>query len=130
MEPIRKPNVLNPRRVLDNDRGDFTVDHQRRAALLEGALQETSAYAVQLWDDLAAMRTYLLQNPPFSAPGATQPRADLVRPVPVNEEWQQWIDACASVTSVLCGPHGDSGYGAEAAREVARMRGVDTRPRA
>lgn len=31
MQPIPKPHILDPDRILDNDRGDFTADHKARA---------------------------------------------------------------------------------------------------
>lgn len=60
MQPIPTPQVLDPDRVLANDRGDFTVNHEAPAALLNEALHATCSYAQQLWHDLDAMRGYLL----------------------------------------------------------------------
>jgi hypothetical protein len=39
-----------------------------------------------------------------------------------EEGWNRWIHAFAAVTSVLCGPHGDSGYGLSEAQHAAEIR--------
>ncbi len=58
MQSIPTPEVLDPDRVLVNDRADFTADHQTRAALLEKALHESCAYAGELWNELNAVRHF------------------------------------------------------------------------
>ncbi len=37
--------------------------------------------------------------------------------------WDAWINAYGAVTSVLCDPHGDGGFGLEQARREAQSRG-------
>lgn len=124
MQPIPTPHVLDPDRILSNDRGDLTVDHEARAQLLDDALHETCAYAQQLWHDLDAMRAYLLTSlpPDPRAPGAN-PTASASPTGPDDDTgWDNWINAYAAVTSVLCGPHGDSGYGLGEGRREATLR--------
>jgi hypothetical protein len=124
MQPIPTPQVLDPDRILDNDRGDFTADHKARAQLLEDALHETCAYSQQLWRDLDAMRGYLLNCLP---PDPRSPGPHLTAsasPTGPDDDtgWDNWITAYATVTSVLCGPHGDSGFGLSEGRREATVR--------
>lgn len=124
MQPIPQPHVLDPDRVLVNDRGEFFVDHETRADLLDKALHESCAYAKQLWDNLDAARGYLWASLPPD-PRSPGPHPSLgAHPTGADDEagWTDWIAAFASVTSVLCGPHGDSGYGIKEARRAAELR--------
>lgn len=124
MQLIPTPQILDPHRPLHNDRGDFTTDHRLRAELLEHALQDTCNYAQHLWRDLDALRAYLLDSLPQDphAPGDHH-RASASPTGPDDETgWNNWTRAYAAVTSVLCGPHGDSGYGLSEARREARLR--------
>ncbi len=123
MQLIPKPHILDPDRILDNDRGGFTADHKARADLLDAALHETCAYADHLWNDLNAMRKYLLDSLPTD-PRAPGPHRVSATPSGPDDDqgWQNWIAAFAEVTSVLCGPHGDSGFGLGRARQEAQRR--------
>ncbi|HEV7206042.1 MAG TPA: hypothetical protein VGN18_15660 [Jatrophihabitans sp.] len=124
MQPIPTPEVLDPNRVLDNDRGDFTTDHEARAALLEDALHKSCDYAQQLWDTANAMRAYLMNSlPPDPRTPGPHPTTGASPTGPDDSEgWDRWTDAFAAVTSILCGPHGDSGYGLGEARHAAQLR--------
>ncbi len=121
---IPKPELLDPHRLLVNDIDNFTANHEARAVLLERALNDSCAYAEQLWDNLNATRQYLLDCLPPDPSTATGPVAASATPTGPHDEqgWQNWITAFAAVTSVLCGPHGDSGFGLSRAREEARRR--------
>jgi hypothetical protein len=124
MQPIPTPQVLDPDRILADDRDDFTVHHRTREQLLDEALHATCAYAQQLWHDLDAMRAYLLDSlPPDPRAPGPHPTA-CASPVGPDDEtgWANWISAYAAVTSVLCGPGGDSGYGLAEARREATLR--------
>jgi hypothetical protein len=122
---IPKPELLNPDRVDRDDREHFTAeDHRSRAQLLATALAESCAYADQLWDQVNALRGYLLESlpPDPRSPGA-HPTAPASPTGPDDEDgWRNWIHAFATTTSVLCGSHGDSGFGLSRAREEARLR--------
>jgi hypothetical protein len=122
--PIPKPQVLDPHRRLVNDEDHFTANHEARAALLQRALETSCAYADQLWDDLNAMRQYLLDCLPPDPHTSTGPVATGAAPTGPDDEqgWQNWMTAFAEVTSVLCGPHGDSGFGLSRARQEAQRR--------
>jgi hypothetical protein len=122
--PIPKPQVLDPHRRLVNDEDNFTANHEARAVLLERALQTSCAYADQLWDDLNAMRQYLLDSLPPDPHTADGLVATGAAPTGPQDEqgWQNWMTAFATITSVLCGPHGDSGFGLSRAHEEARRR--------
>jgi hypothetical protein len=124
MQPIPTPHVLDPDRILVNDRGGFTASHERREDALETALKETCEYAQQLWQNLDGARAYLMKSLPVDprAPGP-HPTASASPTGPDDEQgWENWITAYASVTSVLAGPHGDSGFGLGEARRAARDR--------
>jgi hypothetical protein len=124
MQPIPTPQLLDPDRVLDNDRNEVTADHQARAALLETALHESCDYAQQLWNSLDATRHYLMDSLPSDprAPGP-HPHAGATPTGPDDEQgWQNWIATFAAVNSTLCGPQGDSGYGLSEARQTAQER--------
>jgi hypothetical protein len=124
MQPIEKPQLLDPDRVVDPNRNDMTVDHESASKELRGALEATAEYGEQLWDHLTAVRQYLLESLPPD-PRAAGPHTQLgARPTgPDDEEgWQRWVDIYASVTSVLAGAHGDSGFGLREASDAARIR--------
>jgi hypothetical protein len=122
--PIPKPQVLDPHRRLVNDEDNFTANHEARAVLLQRALETSCSYADQLWNDLNAMRQYLLDCLPPDPHTATGLVATGAAPSGPDDEhgWQNWMTAFAEVTSVLCGPHGDSGFGLSRAREEAQRR--------
>ena len=124
MQPIPTPQVLDPDRILADDRDDFTVHHHTREQLLDEALHATCAYAQQLWNDLDAMRAYLLDSlPPDPRAPGPHPTASASPNGPDDDTgWDNWIKAYAAVTSVLCGPGGDSGYGLSEARREAKLR--------
>lgn len=129
MQPIPIPQVLDPDRILDNSRSDLVADHEARAQLLEAALHDTCDYAQQLWHDLDAMRGYLLHSlPPDPRTPSSHPVSSASPTGPDDDSgWDNWVTAYASVTSVLCGPRGDSGYGlGEARREATLRRAVPT----
>ncbi len=124
MQPIPPPQVLDPERVIDNDRDDLTADHQARAALLDDALHKSCDYAQQLWDTLDELRGYLMASlpPDPHSPGAHHQVGASPTGPDDEQGWRDWVAAYASVSSVLCGPHGDSGYGLGEARHAAGLR--------
>lgn len=106
---IPRPEVLDAHRTLGDTREDFTLeDHRSRAQLLASALDEACGYASALWDTSARMRTYLHEHTP------DDPADDAA--------WSAWQDAYAATVSILCGPRGDSGFGASQAQLVAQTR--------
>jgi hypothetical protein len=123
MEDVPRPDVLNPDRLMTNERSEMTLEeHRSRARLLDDALHETCDYAQQLWDRLDAMRHYLVDMlPEQPAEGA---RLGCARPAGPDDEqgWWDWRNAYAGVTSILAGPHEDSGFGADEADQIARGR--------
>jgi hypothetical protein len=122
--PIPKPDLLDPDRLLRHRGTQFTDDDRPRVELLDIALHESCGYAEQLWNDLNAMRQYLLNSLPPDPQQATHPSTAGAAPTGPEDEqgWQNWMDAFAAVTSVLCGPHGDSGFGLSRARQEAQRR--------
>jgi hypothetical protein len=124
MHDIPKPQVLDPDRPLRHRGTQFTEDDRPEAELLAIALHESCEYAEKLWDDLNATRQYLLESlPPDPRAPGEHPTAAASPTGPDDEQgWQNWINAFAEVTSVLCGPHGDSGFGLSRAREEAQIR--------
>jgi thioesterase domain-containing protein len=116
---------LNPDRVLSDKRDEMTLDdHRDRADRLARALEQSCAYGRQLWDELQAVREYLIAALPGDP--RTQPTAARrgARPEGVADDsgWADWVRAYADVTSALAGPRGDSGHGLSEARLVEQER--------
>lgn len=122
--PIPEPELLNPDRVNRDSREEMTVDeHKSRGDLLAKALGESCDYARQLWQTLDAQRKYLLESLPSDPSKPGQHRTSASPTGPDDQEgWENWIAAFSSVTSALCGPHGDSGFGLSQANDEARVR--------
>jgi len=124
MQPIPEPELLDPTRMLTDDRDDLTlVEHRNRANLLADALTDSCRYAQQLWHELDEVRRYLHRSLPDD-PQRPDARRRTAAPTGPDDEagWQDWMSTYAAVTSVLCGPHGDSGFGADEARREAHLR--------
>ena len=123
MQPIPAPHLLDPDRLLDPHRDDFTADHESRAEMYKAGLRETCEYAQQLWQTLDQVRGYLIASLP---PDPREPGNHVTCASPTGPDdeagWTNWVDTFASVTSVLCGPHGDSGFGFGEARRAAQLR--------
>ena len=97
------------------------MQHER-AELMMDELRESCAYGRALWDQLNAVRHYLVDSLPHPATAGApldgahpSGRGDL-------EGWQAWMDTYAAVVSVLEGPRGDSGFGHDEARQIVRSR--------
>ena len=117
LDDIPAPLVLRAERVSRDDREDMTAeDHRSQAALLDAALHESCAYAQQLWNDLAAARKYLYDSLP------DEPSESGAAPFGPDDAagWERWEAAFAEITTVLCGPHGDSGFGRSSATVLAQ----------
>lgn len=124
MQPIPAPEVLDPNRLLLDDRTTMTQDERGRAEILQAALQDSCDYAQQLWHRLDGIRHYLMASlpPDPRSPGA-RPTSAASPTGPDDEQgWTNWITAYAAVNSVLCGPQGDSGFGLGEARHAAELR--------
>ena len=124
MDPIPEPTLLDPERVLVNDRNEFTVDHLSDAAALERLVHEIRNYAQRLWHELDAVRHYLVETAPEDPRTAAGPVRTGATPTGPDDEagWARWATAYASVTALLAGPEGDSGYGEQEARREQRDR--------
>jgi hypothetical protein len=123
VQPIPAPHLLDPERLLDPQRDDFTADHESRAEMYRDGLRESCEYAQQLWQTLDTVRGYLMDSLP---PDPREPGEHISCASPTGPDdeagWTNWVAAFASVTSVLCGPHGDSGFGYGEARRAADLR--------
>lgn len=126
MQPIPEPELLDPSRMLTDDRDDFTLaEHRDRANLLAQALEDSCRYAQQLWHRLDEVREYLVRSLPDDPQRPDARRAATAPTGPDDDAgWDDWMATYAAVTSALCGPHGDSGFGADEARREARARRV------
>lgn len=130
MERIPQPEILDADRSLRKRGTELLEDDRPEAELLAAALHESCAYANQLWHHLDAMRTYLIDSLPANQheQGADATDAASQADSDYNARWNQWINAYGAVTSVLCGPHGDGGFGLEEAhRESESRRGQTCR---
>lgn len=125
LSPIQKPELLDAERAKTDEREEMTLDeHRDRARLLSQALEDSCAYAEQLWETLDATRRYLYESlPPEPHDGLGAHPTGAAPTGPADEDgWRAWVNAFSEVTSVLCGPHGDSGFGFTTAREAERLR--------
>lgn len=125
VQPIPKPEVLDPDRVTSNDRDEMTLsEHRSRAQQLDEALHASCSYANQLWDQLDATRSYLYESlPPDPRDPGGEARSGASPTGPDDEPgWRQWGDVYSATTSVLAGPHGDSGFGFHEARRAEQIR--------
>lgn len=125
MHEIPKPELLDPDRVDRDDRESTTAEDRRaQSQLLAKALGESCAYADQLWEQVNALRGYLLDSlpPDPRAPGPHTTAGAAPTGPDDDRGWERWIDAFATTTSVLCGANGDSGFGLSRAREEAQLR--------
>ena len=123
MYDIPQPEVLDPERVgtTRDTMGSSRAQHER-AELMMDELRESCAYGRALWDQLNAVRHYLVD----SLPRPAQSGAPLGGAHPTDHDdvagWQAWFDTYAAVVSILEGPHGDSGFGRDEARQIAKSR--------
>ena len=123
---IPTPELLDPGRMLTNDRDDFTLaEHRTRANLLASALHDSCEYAQALWEQLDQVRGYLVRCLPDD-PQHPDAQRHATAPTGADDDagWDDWMATYAAVTSVLCGPRGDSGFGADEARKEAYARRV------
>lgn len=125
MQPIPQPDVFDPERAMSDEREGMSVDeHRARAAEAMAALKDVREYGVLLWEHLDLARHYLYDSLPSDprSPG-TAPHLS-ARPTGPDDEdgWARWMAAYAQVTSVLAGPHGDSGFGMSEAKTEAQRR--------
>jgi hypothetical protein len=99
------------------------LDHRHRAERLRHALEDSCAYAQQLWRQLDDVRAYLLRSLPDD-PQRPDARRALTAPTGPGDEqgWTDWMQTYGAVISALCGPHGDGGFGADEARKEAHAR--------
>jgi hypothetical protein len=125
MHPARKPELIDPDRVTATDRDDMTtLEHRNRAQQLDDALHASCEYATALWEHIDAIRRYLFESLPSDprAPGPS-PRWSASPTGPDDDEgWQSWIATYSAATSILAGPHGDSGLGLSEAKHAASAR--------
>lgn len=121
---VPMPQILDPNRLQSHDRDDMTMtEHRSRAQQLDLALQESCDYAQDLWRTLDAARHYLMESIPSDPTTGSFERVS-ASPTSFDDEdgWERWIDVYGTVTSALCGPHGDSGFGRMEAQEAAQRR--------
>jgi hypothetical protein len=125
---IPEPQALDPNRLLRQRGTQFTEDDRPETELLHAALAESCAYAQQLWHVLDDVRGYLLASLPPPDPHTSSvdhPARQVTGASPTGPDdedgWQNWTTTFATVTSVLCGPHGDSGFGVIRAHQEANQ---------
>lgn len=122
MHEIPQPEVLNPDRLGGNrDTMGFGGDPETAERLFR-ELQETCEYARALWQQLDAVRNYLVDSLP--RPAATGGPLGGASPAGRDDErgWQAWTDVYTAVVGCLEGPRRDSGFGHDEARQIVRSR--------
>ena len=120
---IPVPEVLDAGRPLRPHGTEVVEDDRPDAEVLRQALDQSCAYGQQLWAELNRTRAYLLEILPPVLPDRRSRRADAPPDGPDDDaRWQSWMDSFAAVTSALCGPAGDGGFGRERARQEVQWR--------
>jgi hypothetical protein len=122
MYDIPQPEVLDCNRLgAGRDSMAFT-DRGDLAQRLTRELEESCAYGKAMWEQLDAVRRYLVDCLPKPAAD----RAPLGGAAPTGRDdergWRAWIEIYASVVGTLEGPRRDSGFGRDEARQIARSR--------
>jgi hypothetical protein len=121
---IPMPEVLDPARPLRPHGTEVLQDRRPESEVLGEALDRSCAYGRQLWAELDRVRAYLLDLLPPIPDDRAGTSAHQVENPQDDARWQAWVDMFAAVTSVLCGPAGDGGFGRERAlREMRSRRG-------
>lgn len=123
MYDIPQPELLNPDRLgRGRDSMAFGTDHRDRAERLLAELRETCAYGRTLWEQLEAVRHYLVDSLP--RPAAVGAALGGAAPTGRDDEqgWQAWVDMYSAVVGTLEAPRRDSGFGRDEARQIARSR--------
>jgi hypothetical protein len=122
MYDIPRPEVLDPERIGSDRDTMSSSDHGDLADRLRRELHDTCAYGQALWQELNAVRRYLVD----SLPRPADTGAPLGAAHPTGRDdiggWQAWFDRYAAVVSVLEGPRGDSGFGRDEARQLVKSR--------
>lgn len=123
MYDIPQPEVLDPDRIGTNrDTMSSSQQHHELAERVIAELRESCAYGRALWEQLNAVRHYLVE----SLPRPAESGAPLGGAHPTGHDdvagWQAWFDTYAAVVSILEGPRGDSGFGRDEARQIAKSR--------
>ncbi len=96
-QPIPEPELLDPDRINRDAREHFTTDdHRARADLLSQALEDSCAYARQLWETLDTQRAYLLQSLP---PDPRTPGAHVLGASPTGPDDELGLETIGSVRS-------------------------------
>lgn len=111
--PIALPDVLDAERPGAIANGGDGAD-AGTPPHVEKALRDACDYGRRLWMELDAARTYLYRVADGKAAR-----------LPTAEAWEEWGRRLIAVSSLLAGPHGDSGYGAAEAHRIALQHGVD-----
>jgi hypothetical protein len=122
MYDIPQPQVLDPDRLGSNRDSGSAAERRDISQRLVRELNESCAYGRALWQQLDAVRHYLVDSLPHPAQAGAP--LDGARPAGREdiEGWQAWMDTYAAVVSVLEGPRGDSGFGHDEARQIVRSR--------
>ncbi len=115
MEPMPKPEVLDPDRVALRPVEGHDPDALRER--LSAALRDACAYGDMLWNELARVRQYLAE--------LADPAVDTAPRLATQAEWDSWAHVYTEVTSAMAGPTGDSGLALGEARQLAQQQGVD-----
>jgi hypothetical protein len=122
MYDIPQPEVLDPDRIGGNRDSMSFAEHRDLASRLDGELRQTCAYARALWEELDAVRHYLVESLPRPA-GSGSALGGAAPTGPLDDQgWQAWMGVYSTVVSTLEGPRGDAGFGMDEARQIMRSR--------
>ncbi len=124
MDRIPEPSILDPARVQHDGGSQGVTDHNPTREELATDLREVCDYALQLWNELDATRHYLAESAPQNPRTVEGPPRTAARPTGPDDEdgWQRWAARYGSISTLLAGPNGDSGYGQEEAVRELRDR--------
>jgi hypothetical protein len=122
MYDIPQPEVLDPDRLGGNRDSMGFAESKEVAGRLRRELEESCAYGRALWQQLDAVRRYLVDSLP--RPAAAGLPLGGAAPTGRDDEhgWRAWTDIYAAVVGTLEGPRRDSGFGYDEARQIVRSR--------
>ena len=121
---MQPPAVLDPDRPLSDNREGMGEAEPHPMRQLHAALEDSCAYAQQLWHRLDEVREYLIESAPQNPRATAGPPRRSATPLGPDDHdgWGRWHAMYAGVLTTLLGPHADGGFGEQEASREERDR--------